>query len=167
MCESKYILDANIFIEAARRYYAFDFGTKFWDFLVKRANNGIICSIDKVLREIQKGDKDDPLRRWAESEFYNYFLPTNNDEVLQYYRNVINLPNINQYSDSAINDFLREDNADAWVVAYAKYKQLTVVTHEAYDSNIKKRVPIPNVCKEIGIKYIDTFEILRKLNFKL
>ena len=44
---NKYILDANVFIEAARRYYSFDFGSKFWDFLIEKAQNGILFSINK------------------------------------------------------------------------------------------------------------------------
>jgi hypothetical protein len=31
MKRSVYVLDANVFIEAARRYYAFDLATRFWD----------------------------------------------------------------------------------------------------------------------------------------
>ncbi len=42
-----------------------------------------------------------------------------------------------------------------------------MVTHEKYDPNVKKKVPIPNVCKHFGIKYKNTFEFLKELNFKL
>lgn len=169
MLELQYVLDANIFIEASQRYYSFDFGTKFWDFLVENGKKGVLCSIDKVLKEIQKGDKEDPLRKWAEKSFSKYFLPTNNDEVLKYYIDVINFVNNKkeQYSENAINEFLQEDNADAWVIAYAKYRELIVVTHEVFNPNSKKRVLIPNVCKEIKIEYIDTFAMLKKLNFTL
>lgn len=165
----KYILDANVFIEAANRYYSFDFGTKFWDFLVEKAKNNLICSIDKVLRELQKGDKKDKLREWAENSFANYFLPTNNDDVIKHYIEVIASVNKrnNQYSQHAIDDFLKEDNADAWIVAYAKFKDLIVVTHEAHNPNSKKRVLIPNVCKDFNIKYINTFEMLKELSFRL
>lgn len=169
MSSLQYILDANIFIEAARRYYSFYFGTKFWDFLVENGKKGVLCSIDKVLKEIQKGDKEDPLRKWAEKSFSKYFLPTNNDEVLKYYIDVINFVNNKkeQYSENAINEFLQEDNADAWVIAYAKYKNLIIVTQEVLDLNCRRRVPIPNVCKDFNIEYKNTFEMLKELNFKL
>lgn len=32
----------------------------------------------------------------------------------------------------------------------------TVVTHEVLDSTIKKKIPIPNVCENFNINYIDT-----------
>jgi len=42
MYAARYILDANVFIEATRRYYAFDLAPKFWDSLVHYAANGQI-----------------------------------------------------------------------------------------------------------------------------
>jgi hypothetical protein len=43
---------------AARTFYSFDFGGKFWDFLIQEAQNGNLASIDKVLKEINKGNDD-------------------------------------------------------------------------------------------------------------
>jgi len=37
---TEYVLDANVFIEAARRYYAFDIAPPFWESLVQHAANG-------------------------------------------------------------------------------------------------------------------------------
>jgi hypothetical protein len=34
MNQSVYVLDADVFIEASRRYYAFDIAPKFWDSLI-------------------------------------------------------------------------------------------------------------------------------------
>lgn len=165
----KYILDTNIFIEAARRYYSFDFGSKFWDFLINEAKKGVICSIDKVFEEIKQGNENDPLRKWAVSSFVNYFFSTINNVVLQHYQEIIKIVNSknNQYSENAINEFLKEDNADAWIIAYAKYQNLIVVTHESYNPNSRKKVLIPNVCKTFKIECIDTFQMLKNLNFKL
>jgi hypothetical protein len=159
MVKLKYVLDANIFIESARRYYSFDFGTKFWDFLKENAENGILCSIDKVFKEIQKGDKKD---------FKEFFLPTDNNNVLINYSKIVNYANNNkQYNQNAIDEFLKEDNADAWIIAFAITKSLTVVTHESYNPDAKKKVLIPNVCKDFNITYKNLFDMLKELNFKL
>ncbi|MCX7726229.1 MAG: DUF4411 family protein [Chitinispirillaceae bacterium] len=166
----KYILDANIFIEAANRYYSFDFGSRFWNFLVEKAKEGLLCSIDKVLKELQRGKKEDPLRKWAETDFKHYFFSTESNDILLSYSQIINLiteSQNNQYNQYAIDDFLKEDNADAWVIAYAKHKNLIVVTHEKINPHSKKRVLIPNVCKELKIGCIDTFDMLRELRFTL
>ncbi|MER3425447.1 MAG: hypothetical protein C4293_21640 [Nitrospiraceae bacterium] len=48
----------NVFIQAARRYYAFDVAPQFWDSLVKYAANGQIRSIDRMLKELDR-EKDE------------------------------------------------------------------------------------------------------------
>ncbi len=52
---STYVLDANVFIEAARRYYAFDLVPRFWESLIHHAAKGRIESIDRVKQELDKG----------------------------------------------------------------------------------------------------------------
>ena len=36
-----------------------------------------------------------------------------------------------------------------------------VVTHEEFDPNIRKRVKLPNICREFGIETVNTFDMLR------
>lgn len=50
-----YVLDANVFIEAAHRYYAFDLVPRFWDSLLHHAEDGVIGSIDRVKQELDRG----------------------------------------------------------------------------------------------------------------
>jgi hypothetical protein len=52
-------------------------------------------------------------------------------------------------------------------MAYAAVNGLTVVTHEEYAPAAKKRVPMPNVCLEFDIPYVNTFEMLDELGVKL
>ncbi|MCA1931982.1 MAG: DUF4411 family protein [Calditerrivibrio sp.] len=165
----RFVIDSNVFIEAARRYYSFDFGTKFWDFLVEQAKEGVLCSIDKVFNELNKGDKTDLLKQWANDKFKNYFYPTNNNEIINSYKEIIQFvaKKNNQYSQQAIDEFLSEKVADAWIIAFAKHNNLIVVTHESFNPSSKKKVLIPNVCKDFNIKYITTFEMLKELNFRL
>jgi hypothetical protein len=40
---------------------------------------------------------------------------------------------------------------------------LTVVTGEAANAAIRRRVPIPNVCDAFGVNWINTFDMLRAL----
>jgi len=56
--------------------------------------------------------------------------------------------------------------ADGWVIAFAKVNGLTVVTHEEYAADVKKKVPIPNVCLEFDVDYVNTFEMLEDLKVK-
>ncbi len=160
----KYILDANVFMEASRRYYPFDFAKPFWEALVAYSQSGVLCSIDKVFNEINEGY--DELKIWAENDFHNYFFSTQDSNILQSYSALVNwAQNQSQYSQIAKNIFMRQENADAWVIAFAHANNFKIVTHEIFDSNIKKRIPIPNVCVDFNISYCDTFEMLRSLQF--
>jgi hypothetical protein len=157
-----FVLDTNVFVEAARRYYAFDIAPPFWEELVRQANAGLIISIDRVKGELDLGK--DELAKWANGHFQAYFDSTADEAVVNAYREIMVWANQQmQFNDEAKADFARADNADAWVVAYAKVKGCVVVTHEQYDKNIRRKIPIPNACQKFGIPYVDTFEMLRRL----
>jgi hypothetical protein len=53
--------------------------------------------------------------------------------------------------------------ADGWLVAYAKTQGFVIATDEVLNPQIKKRVPIPNVCEAFGVDYLGTFDLLRAL----
>ena len=84
------------------------------------------------------------------------------------YSLLMNWANLNkQYKPEAKAEFADDENADAWLLAYAKAKNTTIVTEEQLSLGAKGRIPIPNVCKEFGIPYINTFGVLRKLGVRL
>jgi len=160
-----YVLDTNVFIEAARRYYAFDIAPSFWKKLEEQAKNGRIISIDRVKDELDKGN--DELKEWANKIFAPYFVPTQVEEIFEAYQKIIQwVRNHNQFMESAKDEFA--DSADGWIIAYVMQNhECIVVTHENYNSYIKKRVPIPNVCEQFNVPYTDTFEMLRGLGIQL
>ena len=164
----QYLIDANIFITASRTYYDFDFGNSFWDFLVNQGKKKNIASIDKVLNELKKGD--DKLKEWATKDFSKYFIDTTTDKVLEQYAILMKWSNNqgNQYTQNAIDEFMKENNADAWLIAYALSNPVNfeIVTFEKENNQIKRKIPIPNVCKAFNIKYCDLFQMLKNLNFK-
>lgn len=69
-----------------------------------------------------------------------------------------------QFSPQAKDEFSR--GADGWLIAYAKVHDAILVTLETYQQNVRRRVPIPNVCYQFGVARVDTFEMLRKLNVR-
>jgi len=159
-----YVLDANVFIQAARRYYAFDVAPRFWDSLVQHAANGQILSIDRVKGELERG-KDD-IAEWAEANFSDAFPSTDEATVIQAYGQIMAwVQTQNQFSDAAKADFA--SGADGWLVAYARAKGCVVVTQEGLNPAIKRKVPIPNVCQAFDMPYLDTFEMLRRLGVRL
>lgn len=163
---NKYLIDANVLIEANRRYYSLDFAPLFWNFLIKTAKDGIIRSIDRVYDELLKG-KDD-LAEWTKNNFSFAFLDTKKDKkIIDFYADLMKwAARQNQFIQVAKDEFARVENADAWIISFAKVYNYIIVTQEVFDLNIKKKIPIPNVCNEYNIKFIDTFQMLRELNFK-
>lgn len=161
-----YVLDANVFIEAARRYYAFDIAPRFWEALTEHAMNGRVQSIDRVKAEIDRGK--DILKDWANNNFHRWFASTDEDDVIDVYRQIMNWAyEQSQFADAAKAEFARLDNADAWLVAYAKAKGYLLVTDELFDPNVKRRIPIPNVCGAFDVEYLGTFDMLRALGVRL
>ncbi|RAO99578.1 hypothetical protein PW5551_03650 [Petrotoga sp. 9PW.55.5.1] len=164
-----YLIDSNTFMTAARTFYSFDYGSKFWDFIKEQAKNNALASIDKVFEEINKGN--DVLKDWANEEFSNYFLTTKEESIFQKYAELVRFAENqgNHYTRNAIDEFMKEDNADPWLIAYslAKNKNYTIVTFEKANENRKNKIPIPNVCNYYKIKYCDLYEMLRNLNFRL
>lgn len=160
---STYVLDANVFIEAARRYYAFDLVPPFWKSLIHHAATGQIQSIDRIQKELERGK--DELAEWATSQFNDAFASTNEEEVTNSYATVMGWVYAqDQFSDAAKADFA--DGVDGWLIAYAKSQGSIVVTHEVLDPSIKRKVPIPNVCEALEVNYVDTFKMLRELGVR-
>jgi hypothetical protein len=161
-----YLLDSNVFIEAKNRYYAFDIVPGFWQALIEHAKTGQIQSIDRVKAELDRGEDD--LKAWANSSFYFWFASTDDAEVTDAYRRIIEWANKEkQFNGPAKAEFSRGDNADPWLVAYALSKKCVVVTHEQYDRYIKARIPIPNICQAFSVQWVDIYQMLRALRVKL
>ncbi|HUV04766.1 MAG TPA: DUF4411 family protein [Armatimonadota bacterium] len=159
-----YLLDANVFIEAAKRYYAFDIAPRFWDALVEHANDDSVTSIDRVKEELVLGNDD--LAEWANRQFHERFAATDEDEVVKAFAEIMSWVNEQaQFNDAAKQEFA--SGADGWLVAYAKVNGCVVVTHEQFNPDIKRKVPIPNICRAFQVTCCDTFDMLRKLGVQL
>ncbi|CAH0122650.1 MULTISPECIES: DUF4411 family protein [unclassified Paenibacillus] len=159
-----YVLDANVFIGAHRGYYDFDVAPSFWKSLISQASKNNIRSIDKIQDEIISPDPKnaDRLHLWTADNFKSYFERTDSQDVIEKYAEIQQWAHSNpQFTPSAKEEFAHI--ADAWLVAYAKSKDYTLVTHEAYNPDIKKRILIPVVCRQFNVKYVNTFEMLRNL----
>lgn len=163
MSEAAYVLDANVFIEAARRYYAFDLAPRFWDSLIEQATNGYVLSIDRVQDELLRGK--DELAEWAKQRFGNEFESTAEADVMARYRELMEWVQAQeQFSDAARSGFA--SGADGWLVAYAQVHGCVVVTHEVLSPEARRKVPIPNLCDAFDVQWVDTFTMLRELGVR-
>lgn len=162
--EKKYLLDANVFIEAKRRYYAFDVCPGFWECLVWHHQGAYLQSIDRVQQELELGD--DELKAWVTATMPATCFGSSDDSavIAEYARIQAWAQGQPQYSPDAKAEFAAK--ADAWLVAYAKVKEFVLVTHEVPAPDSRRRVPIPSVCDAFNVAYVDTFVMLRDLEAK-
>ncbi len=161
-----YVLDADVFIRAKREYYAFDLAPQFWEELARRAANGQVLSVDKVAGELSRFE--DELSRWAANDFSEAFATTDDDSVLEWYRQLMAWAQAHgQYRDAAKREFANGDNADPWIVAYAKAEGCTVVTNEKARPESKKRIPIPNACNAFNVPYCTLFVMMREIGMRV
>ena len=160
-----YVLDANVFIQAKRRFYAFDICPGYWNSLVWHERQGNLCSIDRVADELRRGG--DELSRWTvESLGEGAFVPTNSAETVSRYADLIRwVQTQSQFLDYAKEQFAKV--ADGWLVAYAKSTHGIVVTLEEFDPVVKRRIPLPNICRAFDVEHVTPFEMLRRLNVQL
>jgi hypothetical protein len=157
--EAKYLLDANIFIQAHRTYYAFDICPGFWNSLVHFGQKGVVVSIDRVCNELKEGDV---LDNWKNKVARDIFLPSDNHETLTAYAEAVRwVQQQTRFKAAAKSEFAGD--VDAWVIAYAKSSDLIVVTHEEPSPNSKASVKIPDVCDALGVQWTNTFKMLRNL----
>jgi len=166
---SVYILDTNFFIQSHRITYPLDVATTFWEKVKKLFNEEKILSIDKVRDEIF--NNDDELKIWIENNLSDeFFKSTDTQEVIVNYQRVVQWANSrsNHYVQNAINDFLRYENADAWLIAYALTinEDCKIVTQEKSDPNRKSKIKIPDVCFAFNIKPRNIIDMFRELGEK-
>ena len=160
---SVFILDANLFIEAFRRYYGLDLCPGFWECLIHYFHSRRLKSIDRVRNElVSYGDE---LSDWVENAPRELFVSSLESSVTGAYREIMSWTYGNeQFHDAAKNEFSR--GADGWLAAYAKAHGGVVVTQEVSQPDVRRRVPLPNACDRFDIAYIDTFDMLRRLEVR-
>ena len=161
----KFIIDANVLISAHRRSYPMDIVPSFWEKILMEAEAQNFFLIDEILSEILIGE--DELAEWISDHISSFTILKSDEEVvINTYRDLIQKVMDNpKYRYKAKSDFASV--ADSWLIAHAKAYDLVIVTEEGFDLNSRKRVLIPNVCHEIGVRYINTVAFLRALSIKI
>lgn len=149
----KYLLDANVLIEAKNRHYGFEICPGFWTWIERKHTAGAIHSVARVGAELRAGD--DRLAEWAK-EWSDLFVATD-EPTVEALRDVATWAEQSDYRPAAVSEFLA--GADAELIAHSMAKELTVVTHEVASDGMK-RIKIPNACKEFGVSYCDPFAML-------
>ncbi len=150
-----YALDANVLIEAKNRHYGLDFCPAFWDWILQQYAEGKVLSIRQIKDELMAGDDD--LSRWVKE--HGEMFKDMDEQTIGSLSEVALWCVGQNFESAAIGAFLQD--ADYYLIAYAKAYGHTVVTHEV-PSNSKKRIKIPTACTGVNVPYISPFDMLRR-----
>jgi hypothetical protein len=158
---ARFVLDANVFIQAHRAYYAFDVCPGYWKALPAHHDGERLCSIDRIRGELLAGK--DALADWVGGTVPEAFFANADDPgITAWFAQMMAwVQSRPQFSTAAKAEFAAK--ADGWLVAYARASGCTVVTLEIANPNIQRKVPIPNLCDAFGVAYTSTFDMLRAL----
>lgn len=154
-----YLLDANVFIEAKNRYYAFDICPGFWSWIEIAGRSGAVATITSVREELLAGR--DELADWMQRHRGEpWILAVADEDTQRCFRDVAAAVQAGPWSPPAKARFL--SGADPWLVAKGISINGTVVTHETFKADARRTVPLPNVCAEFAVPFVDTYEVLRR-----
>ncbi len=159
----RYVLDASILMKCHRENYTFEMAPAFWRQLIEKGGKRIVL-LDKIKEEVYRNE--DQLSEWLRENEYNFSIEESGQTpVIRSYSKIITAVKQNQqYRESAKNEFANA--ADSWLCAYGMAYGDVIATEEKYEPNIKKRVKIPNVCREFNIDYIGLLEFMRELKIR-
>ena len=160
--ENTYLLDANVFMAAHRDHYPPDVCEAFWDCLEHYCTEGVVLSIDRVEDELLGPEE---LVDWSKRVSNIMFPSSGLDRVVQVFSQMQSwVQNNDQFLPMAKDEFARV--ADGWLAAYAKVHGALVVTQEVFNSDVKRRVPLPNLCRQFDVRCCNTLDMLRGLGVR-
>jgi len=151
-----YLLDANVFIDAKNRYFAFDIVPAFWDWLAAQHTANKAFTVQAVYDEVVGGGDD--LADWMKGQPSSFRLaPTAADSASL--RRVSEWSQAQGFKQAAVADFLQ--SADYFIVAQALTLGYAVVTLEIPDPASRRRVKVPDACAAVGVTWMSPFRWLR------
>lgn len=158
-----YIFDTNIFIRS-KNEMPMEIWPTFWRRMTEIINSGQVYSCIKVKEEIDKGN--DELTTWIHDNASDSFYFAIDEEVLDKYAETQNwAQNNTMFNDTARQEFATV--ADAFIVATAAAKDLTLVTYETPNPFSKKRVKIPDACNAMGVRFCDLNAALKEMGITI
>lgn len=160
---SIYLLDSNVFIEGQKDYPR-DLFPSYWTWLGNTATEGKSRLIKPCLKELNDGN--DGLGEYVSENFPSEFI-WNLDSEIEVANNFARLMewanSSTHYLDAAKVEFAGEP--DGWLIAAALTQQpgFEVVTYEKSEPFKKRKIKIPDVCREFNVACVNVFAMMRDL----
>lgn len=162
-----HLIDAGVLITANSLYYPIDRVPEFWDWLLHQAEQGRVKVPLEIYEEIKDGPEElgkDLLFDWVTSDEVKRQLLLDEEVDPNVVAEIVTKGYAPDLTDSEIEQIGR----DPFLIAYAAqdFRNRTIVTTEvSKPKKQRQNRKIPNVCDDLGIRWINTFTFSKELNF--
>ena len=155
-----YCLDANVLIQAWQKYYSPNFCPDYWKILNELGKQEKIFLPEEVKDEIVRTDDD--LAKWLKSSSIPVHKP--DEIVISCWQKILKADPMHKL---LVDNIKGRSLADPWVISHAMKMNAIVVTKENKETALNtKRIKIPNVCDNMGVRWINDFEFIQELDIK-
>lgn len=157
-----YLLDANVLIDANRKYYSFSRVPEFWEWLEDVGKRGFVKIPVDIFDEIKEGDDD--LAKWAKAPEVREALRFDEEAESSLVADVID----RGYALDLADDEVEKLGRDPFLVAYALVEpgdRCVVTTEVSKPGRQRANRHLPDVCDDFDVNWCDTFEFLEDLDF--
>lgn len=160
MANNRYCLDANVLIQAWQKYYSPRLCPGYWEVLNELGAQNLVFIPEMVYDEIMRTEDD--LMEWVSKSSIKV---ARIDEDVTLCLQKIYAHDPKHYN--LVDNIKGRSLADPWVIAHALNEGATVVTKEDKITAINTaKVKIPNVCENMGIRWMNDFELLDELEVR-
>jgi predicted nucleic acid-binding protein len=157
---SLYCLDANVLIQAWQKYYNPKFCPSYWDVLTTLGKQDKIFIPELVYEEITR--TEDELSTWLKGSK----IPIRKiSEPVTFCMQRIYLTD--PIHKNLVDNTKARSLADPWIIAHALHEGAVVVTKEEKVTALNStRIKIPNVCDNMGIRWINDFDLIGEMGIQ-
>ena len=156
----RYLLDANVLIDADRDYYPLDRVPEFWSWVLHQADEDKIKVPSEMYDDVVRGRGE--LVEWLKHNKDTLVLDDEADPAIV--RQVVS----EGYAPDLTEDEVERIGSDPFIVAYALGfdNEVTVVTTEvSKPSRQRANRHLPDVCADFHVPCINTFDLVQALDF--
>ena len=179
---TRYVIDSNSFISAARNFYRFKIFPSFWDWFIAqftKKNNPLILPRCVYNELTDRNHGTDHLAKVVMNKLESLvYDETVSSEIINNYTKVINyITSCGYYKQQSFDNWMQPWKADPFLIAIAmqgsKRNPIKIVTFELPNRNLNIKNPqkhepkIPDVAKHFGVSCVDLYDLEKALKLKI
>ncbi|MFN8804082.1 MAG: DUF4411 family protein [Gemmatimonas sp.] len=158
-----FLLDANVLIDAARDYYPLDVVPEFWDWLIYQGSINRVKIPVEIYEEVCSGSDD--LARWLKGPEAKGALLFDEERTPAEVNQIV----ANGYAADLTDSEVDRIGCDPFLISHCfadRAERCVVTTEVSKPSKTRANRHVPDVCGTFGLRYCNTFVMIRELGFR-